>query len=650
MRYYYYPLCTKDFCFENIFATESLSPICFYHARGFGIDYFYRIPKINHEKALILFNEPPKFELGTSVGDAIKFILAIQEDAIDLNEIVTVEEGIIGYQKTIYLNQGNFKILFFSDKDQKIARLKSEMSLPTKGLKKYENNFSIISESDCKGFETDNIERLKLDDLQLNDEIAYDRKYNYFKGYIYGITAGLIGSKTNEEIQIRRTLQQIINSYAEWTNRMPTSSKVKQIKSSKPPNTQSSFLFDYEKKLQSAIITAENLFAQYFPGEEFSEMALAAFLQKKFSDRLKTLEDAQKYVDYATIDQEIFNNSRFSTLKNYFIKNAGASNPLFHFEVLKEQVRAFSKNVDYSSNKDRVNEIFKNALFELEKIVEETFLKKTLAGSIDLNEIQFNYEKNEVAINKGFQSLDKELIEEFTLISNCVLLNTKFGRGEAKRESILTIVEQVGNVFSKNKGAKSTQLYQYLNNEINGYSLEKVSSVVMKNFVAFVFNPDSIEKLEAFIEAKEIEEKWMAHSFWCAFNGFANTSRNFVKPIFDTDNVPVQNYLDNYLRTQFSGNSKGEAETKQTHLKKPISLTDKPILSQEVLTVKGQEFYDKFIKQKYNISFEQFQRIVMIKDKEITIKELKERGGISKKEGKKLVDAYHEMISTAVLF
>jgi hypothetical protein len=172
----------------------------------------------------------------------------------------------------------------------------------------------------------------------------------------------------------------------------------------------------------------------------------------------------------------------------------------------------------------------------------------------------------------------------------------------------------------------------------------------MKNFVAFVFNPDSIEKLEAFIEAKEIEEKWMAHSFWCAFNGFANTSRNFVKPIFDTDNVPVQNYLDNYLRAQFSGNSKGEAETKQTHLKKPISLTDKPILSQEVLTVKGQEFYDKFIKQKYNISFEQFQRIVMIKDKEITIKELKERGGISKKEGKKLVDAYHEMISTAVLF
>jgi len=34
---------------------------------------------------------------------------------------------------------------------------------------------------------------------------------------------------------------------------------------------------------------------------------------------------------------------------------------------------------------------------------------------------------------------------------------------------------------------------------------------MMKNFVAFTFNPNSFEKLEAFIEAKEIEEKWMAY-------------------------------------------------------------------------------------------------------------------------------------------
>ncbi len=650
MKYYYYPLCTKDFSLENIFATESLSPISFYSARGFGIDYFYRIPKINHEKTLILFNEPPKYELETSTGDAVKFILAITESCIDESEIIFINEGIIGYQKTIYLNKDNFKILFFNDKEQKITSLKSEMSLPTKGLKKYEDNFSIISESDCKTFDTSNIDQLKLDPYLLTEELAYDRKYNYFKGYIYGLSTGLIASKTKEEIQIKRSLQEITNRFAEFKNRTEMSSKAKPVKSVKATWTQSTSVIDYEKKLKNAISAAENLFGELYPGEQFSEIKLVAFLQKKFGNRLRTLDEAQKYVDYAILDEEILDRSSFSKLKSFFIKNNSTGNPIYRFEVLKEQIIKFSKGSGPDSNKDAANEIFKKNLFELEKIVDEMFLKKTSSGEIDLSGIQFNYEKNEVVVKEGFQSLNKELTSEFTLISNSILRNTKFGRGEAKRESILAIVEQIGSVFSKNKGARATQLYQYLNNEINEYSMDKVSSVVMRNFVAFAFNPDSIEKLDSFIEAKEIDHKWMAYSFWCAFNGFANTSRNLVKPIFDTDNTYLQNYLDNYLQSQFSNPTEFKKGDNKSSSATIVGPAKQDTLNQETIQNKSMEFFQKFIAPKYTIQFEDFFQILCIKNKETAIKELKEKGGIPKKDGKKLVDAYQELINASILF
>src|SRR3979411_1117284 len=105
MNHYYYPLCSKDFTFENIFASESVSPYVFYSMRGFGIDYFYKIPKVHHEKAIILFEEPPIYETGSDNSNIIKFILAIDKGCLDQTEIVNVDNGIIGYKKTIYLDK-----------------------------------------------------------------------------------------------------------------------------------------------------------------------------------------------------------------------------------------------------------------------------------------------------------------------------------------------------------------------------------------------------------------------------------------------------------------------------------------------------------------------------------------------------------------
>ena len=641
MRYFYYPLSTKDFSFENIFASESISPHAFYNLRGFGIDYFYKIPLMHHEQALILYNAPPKYELPSDGGDAAKFILAIAEETLDHNDILLIKEGIIGYQKTIYLNKDNFKVFFFSEKERKIAFLKSETSLPTKGLKKYASNFFLIPESECQSFDTTNIANLDFGLGLTGSHILSDRRFNHFKGFIYGISIGLLTSKSNEEIHIRRVFREIMNCFAELKNRSEHSGRNPENKYNKSFSySQQAPLDVYDRKLRASIKEAEELFSRLFPGEGFSEEKLVKFMQEKYSFRLRSAESAQQYVDHAILDQQLFGDAKFSKLKSLYLKNGAPETPLLHFDILKDQADNFLKNTKYNpnwsgSNKEAANEKFKESLFELGKFIEAKFLQGTADKNVELGVIHFNFEKNEVAFNKGFQSLNNGLIEEYSSILNAIFRNIKSGRGDTKKENILSIVTQIGSVFSKSKSPKSSQLYQYLNNEISSYSIDKVSSVVLKNFVAFIFNPDSIEKLESYLEAKEIDEKWIAYSFWCAYNGFANSSGNFVKPIFETGNIALQKSLDNYLQdmllTSF-GDPDNKGKTVDTHL------------------LKTQDFFEKYIAGKHPVSFDDFRHIIRADNLEQILKELNEKGNISKKDGRKIIEAYKEFTNASMLF
>jgi hypothetical protein len=656
MRYYYYPLCSKDFAFENIFASESVSPPKFYSKRGFGINYFYKIPKFHHEDALILYTAPPKYETGSNI-DAVKFVLAIAESAIDTNEFIIISEGIIAYQKTIYLTKENFSILFFSEKDQKIISLKSETSLPTKGLKKFESNFKIISESECKEFDLNNLESLKLDNEHLEQEILFDRKFNYFKGFIYGVATGLISTKSPEEIRMKRSFKEITNCFAELKNRYEGSLKESGARYTRANPFSQTSLEVFEKKLKIAINATEKLFSELFPDQVFSEETLSTFLFEKHGKRLSSLEECARYIHYTILGDEILGTNNFGKLKNYFLKNAGGIHVILYFDILKEQSELYSSSAKINSNwsrgkKEDSNEIFKDALFELGKFVEKEFLKKTLTKKVELEAIQCYFYENEISIGAEFQFLNKNEKDEFVIIVNSILKNPKFGKGEAEKEQILAIVENVGNAMSKSKVPQKTQLYQYLNNEINGYSIDKVTSVVMKNFVAFIFNPDSLEKLESFIETKEIEQKWIGYSFWCSFNGFANTSRNFLKPVFDTSNYFLQDYIDAYLKKIIS------------HKPKDMNFSNE--IDSQLITVqenrspyteglnelydKNKNFFEQYDFGKSKITFDQFDAIIRNENNEQIISELKERYKISKKDGKKIVTAYKEFINLTALF
>ena len=378
MRYYYYPLCSRDFSFENIFSTESISPPDIYPRRGFGIDYFYFIPNYHHKDALILYNEPPVYDTGTD-SHSIKFLLAISEEAIDVHNIIVVDEGIIAYQRTIYLNKQNFNFLFFSEREKNITILSSQSSLSTKGLKKYEGNFKLISEDECRKFEIGSIAKLNVDGSQINNQVIFDKRYNCYKGYIYGITIGLISSKTIGEIQINKNIKLLANSFAEFRNRFSnnypksTSGRYSRPSAFSPPPSEG-----YEKNLKIAIASLRTLMYDLFPGEPFSESKLIEFLQIKFADRLKTKEAVQNYLDYKIIDDEISGSTNFEKIKTLFLKSSPDKHPLYYLEMISQHTEQFiynAKGISESERllRDQAYDQFKEAIFDLNRFIENSF-------------------------------------------------------------------------------------------------------------------------------------------------------------------------------------------------------------------------------------------------------------------------------------
>lgn len=656
MGYYYYPLCTKDFTFENIFASESISPHFFYPRRGFGIDYFYKIPKFHHENAIVLFDVPPIYETGSDNSNIFKFLVAVDKESLDKREVISLSKGIIAYKKTIYLDRNNFKILFFSDTEKKVICLRSETSLPTKVFRKYHRNFEVISEIDCRKFDVSAIKELKIDIEEASKEIFYDSLYNSFKGFVYGVIAGRQGEKSKEEIAIKRNFQEVINCFSELRNRKETEAKGLGTRYAKTFGTVQTSLKIYYDKLIHSIAVAEKLFYELLPPLTISEEDIAKYLLETNQRRLHTLEQALQYLSFKLLDDELFGTVFFQQIKTKYLEDRGKEDASHYFETLRilaETCFSGSSSVNITSSKRsslNIGDNFKDVVHQLSKLLERKVSPQKKKEKIPFEAIDFNPGKNEIIIHHELGDLTAQEAEEYQIIINIILKNPKVRKGELKKEQILKIVELTGEETSKSNGGKHTRLYRYLNNEINDYSVEKASSIVMKNFVAFVFNDDSLEALENYTEVKGIDKKWVSSSFWCLFNGFANVPGYFVKPIFDSDDENLQNEIGNYLKKVFPRqlNQVNSLEAQPVSEPKPTVL--QVVEERNEASNKLKDFYNNYLKGKFDIDFEKFIFVFQKKTEAEILKDLKSLYKISKTDGKRLIEQFNDNVKSSTLF
>lgn len=649
MNYYYYPLSSKDFTFENIFSNESVSPPCVYKLRTFGTDFFNTLSKFHHAEAIILYGEPPIYELGKEVGDHKKFILKIPETLLDPSEMVFISEKMMGYQKTIYLTKDNFELLFFSEKDIKVCTLKSEATLSTKSYKKYQHNFKVISDSDCRRFETAVLESVRLE-KDWKPVVEFDRKFNFFKGFCYGLLCGTLRSMSKKEAELKRGLQDITNRFAEFKNKASnTGNRIGEkgvIKKTKGIKEEDSPL-----KVSKAIEEAELLFKSNLPGSTFEEGDLDKFLKLFLTNSGFDENSIRLFLTFKKMEDALLGTSNYSKFKSQYLKS-DHKNPILYFEALRDQVKAFSSAANSTADwavtsRDRAADSFKKIMYGLSKIADEQCAKPGGEEIDDLRALQYSIEANEIKIQEGFKEISPTNQDEFAAIINLILKNPKLGKGEAQKDDILYLVEQVGSMLNPTKPGKESHLYQYLNGDLNEYDASKVQSIGMKNFIAFVFNPDSVEKLESYLLSKDVPQKWMAYCFWSAFTGFASMSRLFVAPYFETSNEKITDPIDGYFgKFHQAGNTKEIEKVDDLPVKSEIKKETKP----ESRKNKIETFYTEFVEGKFKISFAQFEQVAELEDPEKMVAELKSKYRIAKKDGVKLIDRFKDIVKSPSLF
>jgi hypothetical protein len=641
--YYYIPLCNKDFTFENIFSSESISPNIFYEKRNFGITHFYQIPTFHNKQLILLFSSIPQFNI--NAAGAIKFVLAIKRSEIESNDIIFITEGVIAIAKTIYLQKNNFKLLFFTEKELKIVVAKSELSHPTKPVKKYQDNFLVVNENESTEFGINLFGDIQLGNNDIENEINSDRKFNTIKGFIYGLITEIAFEKSPEEIKIKRSIQTLINAHAELKNKIELSNRQTESRYSRAGNLP---LKSFLSNVLGTLKELETHVYLVFPKKELtiSEIANMLFTQKP--DLFLSIEESIIYVKQKYFDSLFLNTEHYSQLKKKVLSLNSKEDTSSLLENLNEYFNAtFSSSGNYLANKNasRFDEnTFKELVFKLENLVTKYYSSNRKYRNINLKDIVYNSISNEITLLSDFgYGLTETDKKEYILLSNVILRFSKLKKGDAGKEEILELVKEGAQAQNKSVVATNTLLYKYLNNEIPVYSLEKVISNVMRNFVAFIFNSDSIEKLERYLEANNLKYKWMAYSFWCGFNGFANTGSNFLKPIFEANATEIQNQLDSYLLEirELLGNNLLEQR-----LPKEINLPPEQKKEDQQAT----DFFEKFIKNKFNLTSENFLGVIALKKDTEKLKILKSTHGIEASDAKHILNSFKKFIKSPELF
>ena len=531
---------TTSLNFGNIFSSESISPENFYAKRGFGFDY-YENPFHNIKDYTVFFEQYPLIELPTS-NEIDVYKIVLEFDASDLQLEKSDISGVWFCPSTVYITLKNLKKVYFSSKDEKTRVVaKAESSKALKMLSKYEPCFATNLPRQQISFDLSKIDFSQK--LNLEIFIEQDRVFNGFKGFVYGLICSKSNQKNPNEISYAKSLQEIKNGFALLKNSLAHNSFSNYSKE-KSFNKPSYNTYDYNstsevlKNLKKSIEESERLFISFidtigkvdFVLEYLKKVVFKSFTKEVSIDHIEGALQLAK-------SMRGFEKNLEKDARNWFWEN-NQNDPYILYEVIRYSIQLYRETSNKEKQDDLDSDILK-ALFRLEKYAKGVLLQKAKSEPIiDFNLIEF--QNLEVRLSETLNRDDK-----FEQLVNIILQNSKRGKGKINDQQLIPIVEKAGELYQAGVG-KKTNLYRYLTKQEVVYTEPMNTATVMKNFTAFVFNPNDIEKLQKYVEEKGIPEPQYAFAFFGAFNGFASLSKDFTKPLISNQDFQIG--LDEYFQ------------------------------------------------------------------------------------------------------
>lgn len=177
---------TSSLNFNDIFATESISPKSYYRKRTFGTKRNFVTECAVNDDFLVLFKTIPKFNLLNNKKDNYEEYPMILELDLDEKEynIEQINKQVYLINRTIYFNLDNFRLIFFEEEHMKKVVQKSKLVLEAKGVAKYSNNFEVIDNTKqiVKIVIPENV---NFPNNETEKELEFDRIFNSVKGILY---------------------------------------------------------------------------------------------------------------------------------------------------------------------------------------------------------------------------------------------------------------------------------------------------------------------------------------------------------------------------------------------------------------------------------------------------------------------------------
>jgi hypothetical protein len=182
----YIPTTTLNF--NNIMASESISPARFYSVRGFGYNRFDKVEPNNLDNRIILYENFPVFNINDKELENYPLVIEIDTKTVGKDIIQEYKNNVYYSEETIYLNPFSTQFIFNNEIEKRHTLSKVEQSLNTKMTAIYRN---------CIVEKAINIERFEWKDADLTDSkddfskhISKDRKINKLKGFLYAYLLG----------------------------------------------------------------------------------------------------------------------------------------------------------------------------------------------------------------------------------------------------------------------------------------------------------------------------------------------------------------------------------------------------------------------------------------------------------------------------
>ena len=113
----YIPTTTLNF--NNIMASESISPAGFYSMRGFGYKRFDKVEPNNLDNRIILYEKYPLYNIIDNELENYPLVIEIDTKSIVEDIIQEYKDGVYYSEETIYLNPFSTQIIFNNETEKR---------------------------------------------------------------------------------------------------------------------------------------------------------------------------------------------------------------------------------------------------------------------------------------------------------------------------------------------------------------------------------------------------------------------------------------------------------------------------------------------------------------------------------------------------